>query len=184
MSLLSALSGRPDVMQPVLTVEDVYAQHRTLLIRWTARLAGPGADLDDALQEVLLAVHHGLPGFRGEAMLTTWLYQLTRRVVTRAARRERVRRWLFGAGDEDSDAPSQEAGPCASLEQLQSSRVLYRALDQLSEKHRTALLLFELEQLPAEEIARIMGTKPGTVWVWLHRARTKLRELLPEEEQR
>jgi len=184
MRLLSALSGNPVTAAPALTVEDVYAQHRTLLVRWTARLAGPRMDLDDVLQEVLLQIHHALPGFRGDAMLTTWLYQLTHRVVMRWLRRERVRRFLFGSGAEDADAPSEEPGPFASLERQQSSRVLYAALDRLPEKHRTAFLLFELEQLPAEEIARIMVTKPGTVWVWLHRARSKLREMLQEEEGR
>ena len=183
MRLLSAFAGQPHVAERVLTVDEVSARHRTLLVRWTSRLAGPRGDLEDLLQEGLLQVHRSLPGFRGDAMLTTWLYQLTPRVVMRSPRRDRVRRWLFGTSDEDADAPSSELGPYASLEQRHDSRVLYAALDRLSEKHRTAFLLFELEQLPAEEIARIMGTKVGTVWVWLHRARSKLRELLAGVER-
>src|SRR5262249_12853600 len=113
---------------------------------------------------------------------TTWLYQLTRRVVARSHRRERLRRWLF-AGDEEAshEVPSAAPGPSELVERRERSLALYRALDRLSEKHRTAFLLFEMEQLPAEEIARIMKTKPGTVWVWLHRARSRLRELLGEE---
>ena len=168
-----------------LTVEEVYAEHHTLLLRWTTRLAGPRADLDDAFQEVLLQVHHSLPRFRGESLITTWLYQLTRNVVARWRRKERLRRWLFGENepDEAREPASPEAGPATVLERRQSSVALYRALDRLSEKHRTAFLLFEMEQLPAEEIARIMNTRPGTVWVWLHRARAKLRELLDEEER-
>jgi RNA polymerase sigma-70 factor (ECF subfamily) len=165
-----------------LTVEEVYRQHGTLLMRWTSRLAGPRVDLEDALQEVLVQIHHALPGFRGEARLTTWLYQLTRRVVMRWRRREQVRRWFFG-DDEEADAPSTAPGPAAQLEREEASKRLYRALDGLSEKHRTAFLLFEMEQLPAEEIARNMNTRPGTVWVWLHRARAKLRELLDEEDR-
>jgi RNA polymerase sigma-70 factor (ECF subfamily) len=164
-----------------LTVEEVYRQHGTLLMRWTSRLAGPNAELDEALQEVLFEVHRSLPSFRGEARVTTWLYQLTRRVVARWRRRERVRRWLFGTSDESHDAESSAPGPGDLVERRQRSAQLYRALDRLSEKHRTAFLLFEMEQLPAEEIARIMRTKPGTVWVWLHRARARLRELLEEE---
>jgi RNA polymerase sigma-70 factor (ECF subfamily) len=168
-----------------LTVEEVYRRHHTLLLRWTTRLAGPRVDLEDAMQEVLVQVHRSLPGFRGDALLTTWLYQVTRRVVARWRRREKVRRWLFGGGEEEEvDAPSDAPGPAVQLERAQRSEQLYRALDQLSEKHRTAFLLFEMEQLPAEEIARIMNTKPGTVWVWLHRARAKLRELLDEEVRR
>jgi RNA polymerase sigma-70 factor (ECF subfamily) len=167
-----------------LTVEEVYRQHGTLLMRWTSRLAGPHAELDEAMQEVLFEVHRSLPRFRGEAKLTTWLYQLTRRVVARSRRRERVRRWLLGTSDADHDVESSAPGPVELVERRQRSALLYRALEGLSEKHRTAFLLFEMEQLPAEEIARIMKTRPGTIWVWLHRARARLRELLEEQEGR
>lgn len=163
------------------TFDEVYRQHRTLLSRWTVRLVGPGADHADALQEVLLAVQGALPRFRHEANLTTWLYRITRRVVTRWRRKERVRRWLFGGGDDSTDAPSADASPSDVLERRQASVALYRALDTLNEKHRTALLLFELEQLPAEEIAQIMQTRPGTVWVWVHRAREKLKQEVRDE---
>ncbi len=170
-----------------LTVEEVYRQHKTLLLRWTTRLAGPNSDLDDALQEVLLQVHRSLPSYRGDALLTTWLYQITRRVVGRWRSREKLRRWLFGAreveGQPAPDAIFDVPSAQVSLEHHQRSVALYRTLDRLSEKHRTAFLLFEMEQLPADEIARIMNTRPGTVWVWLHRARSRLRELLVEEER-
>ena len=129
----------------------------------------------------LLAVQGALPRFRHEANLTTWLYRITRRVVTRWRRKERVRRWLFGGGDDSTDAPSADASPSDVLERRQASVALYRALDTLNEKHRTALLLFELEQLPAEEIAQIMQTRPGTVWVWVHRAREKLKQEVRDE---
>jgi RNA polymerase sigma-70 factor (ECF subfamily) len=164
-----------------LTLADVYEQHGTLLVRWTTRLVGPGADRDDALQEVLLQVHRSLPRFRGEARITTWLYQLTTRVVQRMRRRENLRRWLFGEPEDAAfEVPSLDAGPAVRLEQRQTSAALYRALDHLSEKNRTAFLLFEMEQLSAEEIAQIMETKPGTVWVWVHRARARLRELMED----
>jgi RNA polymerase sigma-70 factor (ECF subfamily) len=168
--------GELDTSSPSseLTVDDLYRQHGTLLARWTLRLIGPDGDAEDALQEVLFQVHRSLPTFRRQSRVTTWLYGLTLRVVQRMRRRERVRRWLFGAitDEEAEEVPARDPGPSADLERRQASQALYRALDQLSEKHRTAFLLFEMEQL---------GTKPGTVWVWLHRARTRLRELMEEQ---
>jgi RNA polymerase sigma-70 factor (ECF subfamily) len=165
-----------------LDADEVLRRHGELLARWTARLAGPGADVDDAVQEVMLQVHRSLHSFRGEATLTTWLYSLTRRVMLRWRRRERLRRWLFGPSSEAEPA-STAAGPVALLERRQASEQLYRALDTLSEKHRTALLLFEMERLSAGEIAQVMQTKPGTVGVWLHRARARLKDLLEAEEK-
>ena len=162
-------------------VDEVFRLHGELLTRWTTRLAGPGADVEDALQEVLLHVHRSLSTFRGDARLTTWLYAVTRRVMARWRRRDRFRRWLFGATS-DVEPVSTAAGPVALLERRQASQQLYRALDALSEKHRTVLLLFELERLSAEEIAAIMQTRPTTVWVWLHRARARLKKELGVEE--
>src|SRR5206468_2683122 len=48
-----------------------------------------------------------------------------------------------------------------------------RVLDGMGEKYRSVIILFELEGLPGEEVARLMDARPATVWVWLHRARSQ-----------
>jgi RNA polymerase sigma-70 factor (ECF subfamily) len=66
---------------------------------------------------------------------------------------------------------SEDADPLQSLERHAAARSAYRALDQLPEKYRRVLILAELEELPAEEIARLLDARVQTVRVWLHRAR-------------
>jgi RNA polymerase sigma-70 factor (ECF subfamily) len=59
-------------------------------------------------------------------------------------------------------------------------QLIYRVLDGMGERSRTLIILFELEQLSGEEIAKLRGAKIGTVWVWLHRARAEFRRRLEE----
>ena len=73
--------------------------------------------------------------------------------------------------------------PVEEIERREQKLRLYRALDQLPGKLRTALILFDLEGLAGEEVAALTGTEIGTVWVQLHRARTKLADLLGAEER-
>jgi RNA polymerase sigma-70 factor (ECF subfamily) len=60
---------------------------------------------------------------------------------------------------------------------------VYAALDRMSERHRTVFILFEIEELSGQEIADLKGTKIGTVWVWLHRARAEFAKRLAELEE-
>jgi DNA-directed RNA polymerase specialized sigma24 family protein len=61
--------------------------------------------------------------------------------------------------------------PCCSLEVRERTQFLYRVLNEMGEVYRTAFILFEMEGLSGERIAKITGTRVGTVWVHLSRAR-------------
>jgi RNA polymerase sigma factor (sigma-70 family) len=52
-------------------------------------------------------------------------------------------------------------------------RLIYQALDRMSERNRTLMILFEFEELSGQEIAELKGARVETVWVWLHRARAE-----------
>jgi RNA polymerase sigma-70 factor (ECF subfamily) len=158
-----------------LTSEEVYRQHMQLVARWASRLAGPGLDVEDLVQEVFLRVHRLLPEFRGDAQLTTWLYSVTHNVVRTRRRRERFRR-LFGfTGDPDRlHVVASGPTPLEALERRRSAELIYRALDGVPEKYRTIFILFEIEGLSGEEIAQLTGVKLATVWVRLSRARAQL----------
>jgi RNA polymerase sigma-70 factor (ECF subfamily) len=155
------------------SLDAVYREHAQTVARWIAHLGGPRLDVDDAVHEVFLVVGRRLPEFRGDAKVTTWLYRITERVVLKARRRERVRRWLdvVRRGDVEESLAPPRPSPVEELERLQSRETVYVVLDRLAEKYRRVLVLFELEELSGEEIATLTGTKLATVWVHLHRAR-------------
>lgn len=172
-------------------LEAVYRAHVQRIARWAARLGGPDFDVEDAVQETFLIVQRKLPSFRGEAAVETWLYKILENVVRHRKRKERWRRmWVdtfslsrdHGASNASDDAseqhdslvariPSSGLSPSEQLEQREGARRLYRILETLPERHRTVLVLFELEGHTGEEIAALLGAKVATVWVWLHRAR-------------
>ncbi|HTA21330.1 MAG TPA: RNA polymerase sigma factor, partial [Polyangia bacterium] len=155
--------------------------------RWAERLGGPRVDHEEIVQEVFLIVDRKLAEFRGDAKLTTWLFRITTRVVANHRRRARRRGlWarLTRRLEEITPAPATSADDGIANEQ--AARRFRSVLDGLTERHREVLVMFELEQMSTEEIARVVERPPATVRVWLHRARaefTRRWEDLRREEE-
>jgi RNA polymerase sigma-70 factor (ECF subfamily) len=158
----------------------VYRAHAKTVSRWASRLLGPGGDCEDVVQEVFIVVRNKLPRFEGRAEITTWLYEITVRVVQDWRRRRRWWSWATGRGPSPSrgrpQAPPVAGGegaddPVPRLELRERVHHFYRVLDGLGEAYRTTFILFEMEGLPGERIAELTGVRPGTVWVRLTRAR-------------
>jgi len=185
---------KPDVVDPLvlpaapavsLDIEDIYYAHVAQVTRWVGRLAGPGHEVEDLVQEVFLRVHRRLSSFRGESQLSTWIYAITENVVRARRRGERLRR-LCSGGPSLDDLQLRAPGPTPleALERRRSNALIYAALDGLAEKYRTLFILFEIEGLPGEQIALYTGISVATVWVRLTRARAKLAARLERLEKR
>jgi RNA polymerase sigma-70 factor (ECF subfamily) len=173
-SARSHAASAPDGVAVRPDLDALYRQHAPAVARWVAHLGGPRVDVDDLVHEIFLIAHRRLAEFRGEAKVTTWLYRITERVVSGRRRRDRARRFMtrLWRGDvEESTAAMSRLTPIEELERQQSRAAVYRVLDQLSEKYRSLLILFELEGMSGEEIAVLTGVKLATIWVRLRRAR-------------
>jgi RNA polymerase sigma-70 factor (ECF subfamily) len=178
----SPAGARAQVAGPALSFDDVYRQHAADVLRWAVRLLGRTGDPDDVLHEVFLVVQRKLAGFRGDAKLGTWLYEITVRVVQRQRRNDRrwswlrspegsgQTQWLDGFGASAADA----LDPHTFLERRRDTELLYRLLDRIGEKYRTVVILADLEGLSADQIAIIVGITPTNVSVRLKRGRDKL----------
>ncbi len=167
------------------TLAELYRAHAPDVARWARRLGGPLVDVEDVVQEVFLVAHRQLPSFRAEAAITTWLFRITANVASHRRRKDRIRQWLRGSAEETgADRVSLEPDASAKIEQSQLNLRLYRVLDGMSEKYRTVLILFELEEQSGEQIAELMDAKVGTVWVWLHRAKADFLERMRALEEK
>lgn len=183
-SAAGLVDPRPVVAQP-LAFDGVYRDHVQMVGRWVARLAGPGADVEDLTQEVFLVVDRRLQEFRGESAVATWLFRIAANVAANDRRRRAHRPWWkpsrLGA------APALVAPgdtPLETLEQRERQSMFYETLDRLREDHRRVLVLFELEQLPVSEIAPMLGRTEGNVRVLLHRARAAfLRQMIRAQKR-
>lgn len=145
--------------------------------RWVKRLWGR-RDAEDVLHEVLLVVQRQLPAFRGDSALKTWLYAVTVRVVVDRRRKERWRRLLFRrAVPELQEQFAPVETPLHGAERAQAAAIVYAVLDQLSERDRTLLIMFELEGLPIEQVTYVLSISEDNAWVSLHRARARFRKI-------
>jgi RNA polymerase sigma-70 factor (ECF subfamily) len=160
----------------------MYGQHLAKVKRWARRLAGPSADLEDLVHDVFLIALRKRFQFRGEATIETWLFGITQRVVWTKRRKSQLRQWLFGR-NQTALVPPEPRTPQHDLERREDNVRLYQALDRLPAVYRTSLILYELEELSGEEVARLTGVPLGTVWVRLHRGRERLMQILARGER-
>jgi len=160
-----------------LDLDGIYRIHAPDVMHWIARLAGPHSDIEDMVHEVFMVVQRRLHEFRGDAKITTWLYRITERIVFDRRRKDRKLRWL-GLHRAEEAGRALNSSTTSSIERQQSVELVYRILDKMDEKYRSVLILFEMESMSGEEVAKLTGMKLATIWVRLRRARAQfLREL-------
>lgn len=139
-------------------------------------------DAQDVMQEVLVSLVRSLPSIRGGSSLTTWAYTVARR----ACRRQRLRAERNGTGAAGNGGLSVGAEPAAPLsadpanetERRELERALSRAIGELPPAYREAVILRDVEGLPAPEAARVLGVSERALKSRLHRARLALRDVL------
>lgn len=134
------------------------------VVRWCARIGGPRIDAEDAAQDVLERILRKLARLDDPATFPAWLFQTCRGVVAQHRRRVWLRRWV-GAPDVSipDGRPRPDADPVAAQ--------VHVALDRLDADLREVLVLCDLEERPAPEVAGLLGIPEGTVRSRLRRAR-------------
>ena len=141
----------------------------------------------DVAQEVFVRVHRGLDGFKGESSFFTWLFRITSHVAIDSVRKERTHQ--RDEVDEVREIDMEEAGegilstglgsdPSDTLLRRELADKMEAALATLPEKHRTILVLREVEGLSYEELAERLGIHKGTVMSRLFHARRKMQAAL------
>src|SRR5262245_56550879 len=178
MAMVNRIEGltAEETAEAELDLETLYRQYGERVSRWVKRLWGR-RDAEDVLHEVFMVVQRRLPEFRGESALTTWLYSITVRVVSGRRRKERLRRLLFARAVPELQVergPSDT--PLGSALRGQASAIVYTVLEDLSERDRALLIMFELEGLPIDQITAVLSISEDNAWVSLHRARARFRK--------
>ena len=161
-------------------LDTIYERHVSTVARWARRLGGPAIDVEDVVQDVFMVALRRPTEFQGETGVRTWLFRITNNIVRSRRRRDRVRRWLsrlYGPSAEEAIPP---ATPLESAERREAAARVHAALNDIPDIYRTAIILYELEGLPCEEVATLVGVDVGTIWVRLHRGRGKLLSALAE----
>ena len=151
------------------TLEAVYERHAGFVWRIVRRMGVPDHGVEDVMHEVFLVVHRRLPEYDGRVAITTWLYHLTRGVVSNHRRsREREQRRLQLV-DPRPSAPAPD--PEAQTRRGQAAAFVRSFLEQLDPDKREVFELAELEGLPIPEVAELVGVNLNTAYSRLRAAR-------------
>ena len=155
---------------------ELVARYKDLVYGMVHRLVGNRAQADDLAQEVFLKVHRGLPYFRGDARLSTWIYRLVANVCFEARARRLPEVSLEPANPE---RPRFEPGAAdVAFADLELRDRLDKAIAQLPDHYRMLIAAHYLDGVKYEALAEALDIPIGTVKTHLYRAKRQLRELM------
>jgi RNA polymerase sigma-70 factor (ECF subfamily) len=153
---------------------------------------------EDAVQETFLGALKARPGFQGRAAERTWLVAILKRKIVDHLRR----RFREAAPEADEQLPDDHLegfqsdgewvghwfprrgpvdwtdNPLALLEKKEFWEILESCLAKLPPRMASVFALYEIDEMPSEEICKELGISPTNLWVLLHRARHRLRACL------
>ncbi len=165
--------------------EEMVAQFERPVYSLCLRLLDDPEEARDAAQETFLKVYRGLSGFRGEAGLKTWIYRIAINQVMnqqrwwRRRRRDETISLDLSRGESDATLGNLLPGTGRSPEAMaianERERRIMRALGEIKQEYRVALILREIEELSYEEIAETLSISIGTVKSRIARGREELR---------
>jgi RNA polymerase sigma-70 factor (ECF subfamily) len=154
-------------------------RHQQLVISLVTRMIG-SADAEDLAQQVFLNVWKSAPRWRPEAKVTTWLLTIAKRLVFNEARRRGRTRLIPQSEDQEHEPeyPDPTPGPDREVLEKELHLAIEKAINQLPEKERLALVLRQYQGMPYEEIAEVLGVSLAAVKSLLFRARNSMKRLL------
>ena len=148
-------------------------RHRDRAWSVALRTLGDPTEAADAVQEAFISAFRQVGQFRGDAKFSTWLHRIVVNACLDRMRRQRARPSV-----PLDEAALQVADPRDVLAERETSSEVERGLAQLSDEHRLAIVLVDLQGHSVDEAATLLGVAPGTVKSRCHRGRAHLAVLL------
>jgi RNA polymerase sigma-70 factor (ECF subfamily) len=158
--------------------------HQKRVIGTVTRMLGNESESEDLAQQVFIRVWKSAPRWEPSAKFTTWLYTILRNLVfNESRRRSRHPTRSLDAASEDDDHPRQFAddsakAPDTTLLDAEMQDAIERAIQELPEAQRMAVVMRRYQDVSYEEIAEVLELTVPSVKSLLFRARTELREKL------
>lgn len=156
-------------------------EHKDRVYSYARYLLRDADDAQDVAQECLVRLWRHRERVEPGLPCRNWLLRAAHNLCIDRIRR-RSTRPEFHPDDEAPDPPDVRPDAHRLAQSAQAARFLERALLDLSERDRAIVLLREVEGLPYEEIAAMLGLNIGTLKATLHRTREKLRSALTRAE--
>ena len=166
----------------VHSFEALYDRHKRRIFSLCLRMTRNYAQAEDFTQEAFLQLHRKIASFRGESAFSTWLHRLSLNIVLMHLRKK----GLPEVSLEEVLEPQQDDSPRREIATKDNTlhgsidrMVLEKALEDLPPGYRIIFILHDIEGYEHNEIGEILGCSIGNSKSQLHKARMKLRTLLP-----
>ena len=158
------------------TCRFLVVKYQNLVNHIVRRIVLQDAGAEDICQDVFLKVFNRLPGFRGDARLSTWIATIAYNTAVSHLKRKKIRKETKMDHSEISTLKGSEyAENVPSFESSEVKRILLESIETIPLHYRTVLTLFYLEEFSYHEIEKITGLPEGTVKSYLYRARFMLK---------
>jgi RNA polymerase sigma-70 factor (ECF subfamily) len=157
--------------------QELVDRYKDLVFALIVRATQDRSRADDLAQDVFLRVHRGLPYFRGEARLSTWIYRIVANVCAQLPA-------AAATVSLDDAQTARWATPSAADRQFSDLELrdrLEKAIARLPANYRLLVAAHYLDGIRYEDLAEALKLPLGTVKTHLHRAKQQLRRLLETE---
>ncbi|WP_462250284.1 RNA polymerase sigma factor [Ekhidna sp.] len=159
-------------------VRMLIGKYERLVIHMVARVVKDDMDREELCQDVFIKVINKLDGFNFESKLSTWIATIAYRMAVNFAKKKKI-------DQVDIDQVVFDIGEEAEItEQEDMKQFILNLVDQLPVNYKTVLTLFYLDGFSYPEIVEITEMPEGTVKNYIHRARTKLKNIVEDHARK
>ena len=154
------------------------------------KMMGNPEDANDLAQESFIRVFKSIDKFKEQSSFSTWIYRITTNICLDELRKRKNKK-TFSIDEDikynDIEIPRQiqDEGPLPEdiLESKETSQIVRKAINCLSDQHKTVLVLRDIEGFSYEEICKITNCPEGTVKSRINRARSALKDILKNRKE-
>ena len=171
-----------------MNFKHIYDTHKDLVYNLALQYSQNPEDAEEITQDVFLNVHKNIDTFQSKSNIKTWIYRIAINTCLDFLKAKKAKkRWTlhaFRQTDKDGNMPeiADFNHPGVELEQKEAMAAIFKAINQLPEKQKTAVILLKIEQLSQVEAAEILKVSPKAIESLFTRAKKNLKSLLDQNE--
>lgn len=158
--------------------QELVDRYKDLVFALIARTVQDRSRAEDLAQDVFLRIHRGLPYFRGEARLSTWIYRIVANACLQDQAGPSAARRTVSLDDDDARGRVTASSPDRTFGDLELRDRLEKAIARLPVNYRLLVAAHYLEGVQYDDLADAMQLPLGTVKTQLFRAKQQLRRIL------
>lgn len=173
-----------------MNFEELYNAHKRMVYNLALHYVQQTEDAEEITQDVFISVYQSLNSFKEESSISTWLYRITiNKSLDFIKARQRKKRFAFftnlfydDTNDLKHNLSDENNHPGIQLEDKEALSCLFKYINDLPDKQKTALILHKIEQKSQIEVANIMDISPKALESLVQRAKSNLSKKIKDNE--